>query len=61
MMRGQALLAVAFLIVMAVVALTVFLLKTLTNLPGLLVFCIAALVATFTFGVYTLIVVKLGY
>ena len=59
-MRGQALLVIAFMFVIAVVTFTVYLLKTLTELSGGVVFLLTALVAIAAFGLYAFIVTKMG-
>ena len=60
-MRGQALLNIGFLLTAVVVSATVYLLATLTALAGGAVFALTAVVAIATFGLYILILTKLGY
>jgi len=59
MMRGQTLLVLAFLIVMAVVAISVFALKTFTGLPGGAVFFLSALIAIVALFLYAFVVTKI--
>jgi len=60
-MRGQKLLVIAFVFVMVVVAITVYLLNTLAQLSGGMVFLFATLVAIFSFLIYGYVVTKMGY
>jgi hypothetical protein len=61
MMRGEALLVIAFLFVTVVVAITGFLLKTHTSLSRGMVCLLTALVGIVAFALYAYVVTKMGY
>ena len=60
MMRGQTLLVLAFLIVMIVVAISVYALKTFASMSGGPVFFLTSIIAIVAFLLFAFVVTKMG-